>query len=102
MAIFDLSHEPVRKVTYAEMEDRLDRVASLLASAGIAAGDRMAICVGNRFEFVEIMYGMMRAGIVPVPLNTKLSAEIIKYILENSGLPRCGQSRRIPISLSSV
>lgn len=85
VAIFDLSHEPVRKVTYAEMEDRLDRVASLLTSAGIAAGDRMAICVGNRFEFVEIMYGMMRAGIVPVPLNTKLSAEIIKFILENSG-----------------
>ena len=43
------------------------------------------MCVGNRFEFVEIMYGMMRAGLVPVPLNTKLSAEIIDYTLKDSG-----------------
>ena len=85
VAMFDLSHDPVRKVTYAEIDERLDRVASLLTARGLVPGDRVAICVGNRFEFVEIMYGMMRAGIVPVPLNTKLSAEIIRYTLTDSG-----------------
>ncbi len=85
VAIFDLSHDPARDVTYAEIEDRLNRVASLLTASGVQPGERMAICVGNRFEFVEIMYGMMRAGIVPVPLNTKLSADIIEYTLTDSG-----------------
>ena len=85
VAIFDLSREPAREVTYSEIEERLDRVASLLTAQGLQPGERMAICVGNRFEFVEIMYGMMRAGIVAVPLNTKLSAEIIEYTLTDSG-----------------
>ena len=85
VALFDLSREPVREVTYGEVEDRLNRVASLLTSQGLEPGDRVAMCVGNRFEFVEIMYGMMRAGIVPVPLNTKLSAEIIEYTLTDAG-----------------
>ena len=85
IAIFDLSRDPAREVTYGEIEDRLNRVASLLTSQGLEPGDRIAMCVGNRFEFVEIMYGMMRAGIVPVPLNTKLSAEIIDYTLRDSG-----------------
>jgi len=85
VAIFDLSHEPARKVTYGEMEGRLNRVAAMLTAQGLQPGDRIAMCVGNRFEFVEIMYGMMRAGIVPVPLNTKLSAEVLTYTLEDSG-----------------
>lgn len=84
-AILDLSRDPVRTVTYAELEERLDRVASMLTAHGIKAGERVALCVGNRFEFVEVMYGMMRAGIVPVPLNTKLSADIVTYTLADSG-----------------
>ena len=85
VAIYDLSLEPAREVTYAEIEERLNRVASLLTAHGLEPGDRVAICVGNRFEFVEIMYGMMRAGIVPVPLNTKLSADVIEYTLTDAG-----------------
>ena len=45
----------------------------------------MAMAIGNRFEFVEVMYGAMRAGIVPVPLNTRLAADTLAFILENSG-----------------
>ena len=85
VALFDLSRDPVRTVTYAELEARMNRVAGLLTGRGIVAGDRIAMCIGNRFEFVEVMYGMMRAGIVPVPLNTKLNAEILEYILIDSG-----------------
>ncbi len=85
VAMYDLSHEPAREVTYVELDARLNRVASLLISHDLNPGDRIAICVGNRFEFVEVMYGMMRAGLVPVPLNTKLSAEIIEYTLVDSG-----------------
>ncbi len=84
-AVIDLSRTPARTVTYRELERRLDQVASLLTAAGVRPGERLAMCVGNRFEFVEIMFGMMRAGIVPVPLNTKLSGDVISYILSDSG-----------------
>ena len=84
-ALFDLSREPVREVAYRELEERMNRVAGLMAARGLEPGDRVAMCVGNRFEFVEVMYGMMRAGVVPVPINVKLGADTIEYILRDSG-----------------
>ncbi len=83
-ALIDLSRNPAREVTYEELDERMNRVASLLVARGLEPGDRMAMAIGNRFEFVEIMYGAMRAGIVPVPLNTKLGAETLEYILRDS------------------
>ena len=65
IAIFDLSRDPPRRVTYAELESRLDRVASTLARLGMSPGDRLAMAISNRFEFVETMFGAMRAGVVP-------------------------------------
>ena len=85
VAIIDLSHEPVREVAYSELDERMNRVANLLAARRLEPGDRLAMCIGNRFEFVEIMYGMMRAGIVPVPFNVKLGREVVEYILKDSG-----------------
>ena len=85
VAMFDLSRDPVREVAYSELEQRMNRVANLMAARGLEPGDRLAMCVGNRFEFVEIMYGMMRAGVVPVPINVKLGGETIEYILKDSG-----------------
>ena len=61
--------EPV-ELTYGELEERLDRFASLTVRLGLKPGDRLAMLIGNRYQFVEIMYGAMRAGVVPVPLNT--------------------------------
>lgn len=85
IAIFDLSCEPPREVTYSELDERMNRVAGLLSARKLEPGDRLAMCIGNRFEFVEVMYGMMRAGIVPVPINMKLGGGTIEYILNDSG-----------------
>jgi len=85
IALHDLSGAIPRTVSYGEMEARMNRVASLLTGLGLVPGDRFAMCIGNRFEFVEIMYGAMRAGIVPVPLNTKLGADTLAYTVENAG-----------------
>jgi len=82
---FDLTGAAERQVTYAELEERQNRFAALTATLGLKPGDRMAMAVGNRFEFVEIMYGAMRAGVVPVPLNTKLGGETLDYIIRDAG-----------------
>ena len=84
-ALIDLSRPTPLEVTYAELDERMDRVANLLMDAGVAMGDRVALSVGNRFEFVEIMFGAMRCGAVPVPLNFKLSAESLAHIVADAG-----------------
>jgi len=85
IAMIDLSGPEPREVRYGELGRRLDRLAALLSGLGLVSGDRLAMVIGNRFEFVEIMYGAMRAGIVPVPLNTKLGADTLDYIMRDAG-----------------
>jgi len=84
IALIDLSRPTPREVTYSELDERMDRVANLLSDNGIGIGDRFALSVGNRFEFVEIMFGAMRCGAVPVPLNFKLSAESLAHIVADA------------------
>ena len=84
-AMIDLSRTPPRRVSYREMDERMDRVASLLESAGARPGEPVALGVGNRFEFVELMFGIMRRGAVPVPLNYKLGAEALGHVVTDSG-----------------
>ena len=85
IALIDLSRPIPREVIYAELDDRMDRVANLLSDAGIGIGDRLALSVGNRFEFIEIMFGAMRCGAVPVPLNFKLSTDSLGHIVADAG-----------------
>ncbi len=85
VALIDLCGMKPREVTYGELEERLDRFASLITSLGLKPGDRVAMAVGNRFEFIEVMYGAMRAGIVPVPLNVKLGADMLAFIIADAG-----------------
>ena len=84
VAMVDLCGVAPREVTYAELEQRLDRFAAMITGLGLKPGDRLAMAVGNRFEFIEVMYGAIRAGIVPVPLNTRQGADVLAYIVENS------------------
>ena len=83
-AIIDLCGDSERTVTYAEINQRMDRFAAMISAMGLGPGDRLAMVVGNRFEFVEIMYGAMRAGVVPVPLNTKLGADVLAFIIADA------------------
>ena len=84
-ALIDLSRDPPKWVTHGELNDRMDRVAAALLSRGLRAGDRVLLAMGNRSEFIECFFGAMRAGLVPVPLNIKLSGATIAFVLEDSG-----------------
>ena len=86
IAIVDLSSDEPVEVRYDALDRRMDRVASMLRSRGLSPGDRVALAISNRFEFVEVMYGAMRAGVVPVPLNTKLGADTLRFILRDASV----------------
>ena len=58
-----------RSLTWAELEDEVGRVATGLGAAGIVAGYRVMIVIGNRIEFVTTYLGVLRAQAVAVPVN---------------------------------
>ena len=84
VAIIDLHGGRERQVTYAQLDERSDRVAGLVQSLGVKPGQRVGMIVGNRVEFLEIFFGAMRAGAIPVAINTRLARETLKFILEDA------------------
>jgi long-chain acyl-CoA synthetase len=85
-AIIDLSDPgSPREVSFRELDAVCNAVARGLAGAGLKAGDRIAILSSNRAEFVMTLLGAMRAGVVPVPVNIKLPADTVSYILNDAG-----------------
>src|SRR5438093_8686780 len=84
-AITDLrSPEQPRPVSFRELNAACDACARGLVRWGLRPGDRLAILSLNRIEFVVVLLGAMRAGVVPVPINVKLSADTVSYILSDS------------------
>jgi long-chain acyl-CoA synthetase len=60
-------------LSWSELDTRVDQVAAALMAAGIAAGDRVAILMGNRPEYFELYFGCARLGAIAVPLNYRLT-----------------------------
>lgn len=59
--------------------------AGLCAEFSLAPGDRVAIVMSNRPEYLEAMFAVWHAGLVAVPVNARLHPEEIAYILDQSG-----------------
>ncbi|MFI0979756.1 AMP-binding protein [Streptomyces sp. NPDC021093] len=73
------------RCTYAELWERAQRLAGLLAKNGVQPGDRVCVLAPNTHMTLEAHYGVPLAGAVLIALNTRLSAGEIAYILEHSG-----------------
>ncbi|MGH3389707.1 MAG: long-chain-fatty-acid--CoA ligase [Actinomadura sp.] len=73
-----------QRVTYAEFDHRVDRAAAALRAAGVRHGDRIAILDKNSIEYVEQMFAAARLGAVQVPVNYRLSADEVAYIVDNA------------------
>jgi acyl-CoA synthetase (AMP-forming)/AMP-acid ligase II len=86
-AVVDLSKpKSPREVTYAALDAECDAVAAGLAARDLGRGDRVGILALNRTEYIAALYGTMRAGAIPVPLNIKLPAESLAFIAKDAGL----------------
>jgi acyl-CoA synthetase (AMP-forming)/AMP-acid ligase II len=85
VGIIDLFGGRERQITYRALDQRMDSVAGMLTRLGVKAGERVAMLVGNRVEFIEFFFGAMRIGAIPVPLNTRLAADTLAYIFEDAG-----------------
>jgi len=85
-AIIDLRDPGTpRSVSYRALDAGCNAVARGLVGAGLVPDDRIGILSLNRAEFVMVLLGAMRAGVVPVPVNVKFAAESVGYILKDAG-----------------
>ena len=71
--------------TYAEFHDRCQRLAGALFALDLRSDGRVAVLTNNKHEMLEAHYGVPYANGVLVPLNFRLSAGEIAYILKHSG-----------------
>jgi benzoate-CoA ligase family protein len=71
-------------VTYAALAEGVNRGGNALLALGVRRGDRVLMVVKDCAEFFHLFWGAIKAGIVPVPLNTMLRADDYRFILEDS------------------
>jgi acyl-CoA synthetase (AMP-forming)/AMP-acid ligase II len=71
--------------THAELHDRAARLATMLATGGVKPGDRVALLLHNRIEFIEALLACHRVAAVAVPINFRLAADEVEYVLTDSG-----------------
>ena len=84
VAIVDLFGGRERISTYRDLDARMNAVARMVARLGVRPGERVAMLVGNRTEFIEFFFGSMRAGAIPLALNTRLAAETLEHIIADA------------------
>ncbi|HEY9855703.1 MAG TPA: long-chain fatty acid--CoA ligase [Stenomitos sp.] len=82
VAVIDVAAN--KRLTYHEFNRRTDRLASALRHRfGIQKGDRVAVLAHNSSEQLELLFAVGKLGAIMVPLNWRLAAPEIRYILGN-------------------
>jgi O-succinylbenzoate-CoA ligase len=77
--------ESGRRFTYAEVNERCNRVANALRAEGVKKGDRVALLLMNSVEFFETFFAVAKIGAINVPLNWRLVPDELAFILKDSG-----------------
>ena len=74
-----------KRLNYRELNHRVNRLANALLELGLRNGDRMAILSYNRLEFIEAIMAAAKLGLILVPMNWRLTAAELAFILNDSG-----------------
>ena len=73
-----------RRVTFTEIERDANRFANYLVARGLKPGEKISTICNNSVEFVKALFGIHRAGLVWVPVNTMLGPADMDYILDHA------------------
>jgi len=75
-----------RAVSYGEFDALADAAGRGLLRRGLSRGDRVGLLAANSVEFLALLCGAQRAGLVAVPVNWRFPPETIAYVLGNAGV----------------
>ena len=73
-----------RRLTYAALNMRVNRLAHSLTEMGLGKGDRVAVLLENSIEIIELYLATAKTGIVIVPINFRLVGREVEFIVNNS------------------
>ncbi len=73
------------EVTYSRLVENVNRVGNLFKNLGLRKGDRVVMIVKDCPEFFYVFWGAIKAGIIPIPINTLLRAKDYSFIISDSG-----------------
>lgn len=76
--------DPSRTITYRELSDAAARVGPMLARLGVEQENRIALVLLDTVDFPILFWGAIRAGVAPVLMNTRLTVDQYRYLLEDS------------------
>ena len=74
-----------RKISYKDLNQRSNQVASFLLQRGLHKGDRVAVLLYNCHEYIAIYCALAKVGAILVPLNWRMAAAELSYILKDCG-----------------
>jgi crotonobetaine/carnitine-CoA ligase len=77
-------HTREQQVTYAHMNSMANRYAGAFSDLGLSPGDKVCLLLDNCLEHYYCWFGLAKAGIVDVPINTAYKGMILEYIINNS------------------
>ena len=72
-------------LTYAQLDAEANRVSRVFREAGLVPGDHVAWCLENHRNFLSLTWGAYYAGLIYTPISSRLTADEIAYIIDNSG-----------------
>jgi fatty-acyl-CoA synthase len=70
-----------RRYTYAELNARANRLANWMRRLGVQKGSRVSILAHNSVAYLDLLYGLTKIGAILVPLNWRLAARELIYIV---------------------
>src|SRR5262249_40130547 len=88
--------------TYAQHLDRVARLSSVLKTLGVAKDDRFAVMALNSHMFLELYHAAYLGAGVVNPLNLRLAAKELEYILHHSGTKGCSGDAHFAPTIASV
>ena len=72
------------RYSYGELAVRVNRAGNALTDLGLGAESRVAMIMSDSIDFLAVFWGAIKAGLVPIPINTLLTSDNYAYILEDS------------------
>ena len=74
-----------QRLTFADLDDRADRIARRLAGLGVARGEFVAVCMERSAELITAVLGIMKLGAVYVPLDPATPPDRLRFMVEDCG-----------------